>query len=376
MVASITKWLTISRTKNIGSITVWKWIRKGLSADSILEEISNNNRYKMPLEKEIKNEIKLAEKNNILLITPDCHIYPELLKEIDDPPIVISYLGNISLIKNKCIAIVGARNASINASNFAYKISKELSEKYTIVSGFARGIDIKAHIGAMDSNSHKSTIAVFAGGIGNIYPSEHKKYYERILENGGAVISECSFNSPPTAQHFPKRNRIVSGLSLGIVLIEAAPKSGSLITARMALEQNRELMVIPGSPTDYRCQGGNNLIKQGANLITCSEDVDSIISNVSLTNNSKLNNISVKNEYLFKLEENNIEYEASSKTVSEISNEISIVMEMLSSNPIFIDELKENLPEEIRKKLPSIMLQLESTGKISRISGGRIQKIS
>ena len=195
--------------------------------------------------------------------------YPALLKHIPDPPPLFSFLGREALLQEKCVALVGARNASANGLAFTATLSRALSEAgYCIVSGMARGTDGAAHEAAQEMN----TIAVLAGGINHTYPPEHKQLHRRLAREGG-LIAEMPWGAVPKAQHFPRRNRIISGLCPVTVIIEAGLRSGSLITAKRALEQGRTVGAVPGSPLDARCAGANMLLKQGAPVITCADDV-------------------------------------------------------------------------------------------------------
>ena len=198
--------------------------------------------------------------------------YPEALAAIHDPPPVLSVLGDPALLARPSVAIVGARNASAAGRRLTRELAAGIGrDGFTIISGLARGIDTAAHEGALDAPD-ASTVAVIAGGIDVIYPKENQSLYERIVERG-AVISEQRLGTQPTARHFPPRNRLVSGLSLGTLVVEAALRSGSLITARMALEQGREVFAIPGSPLDPRHKGTNALIRDGALLTETANDV-------------------------------------------------------------------------------------------------------
>jgi DNA processing protein len=171
-----------------------------------------------------------------------------------------------------CIAVVGARAASDIGRRMAQRLGLELAAKgFTVVSGLARGIDAEAHQGALDA--HGKTIAVMGCGVDVIYPPEHRKLAEAIIAGGGALISELPIGTPPLAENFPTRNRILSGLCLGVVIVEAAEKSGSLITARMALEQDRQVFAVPGSPLTGKTRGSNRLLKDGARIVECVEDV-------------------------------------------------------------------------------------------------------
>ena len=198
--------------------------------------------------------------------------YPPNLRQIADPPPFLFVRGSATLTDTTCIAIVGARAASDIGRRMAQRLGLELAAKgFTVVSGLARGIDGEAHQGALDA--HGKTIAVLGCGVDVIYPAEHRKLAEAILEGGGALISELPIGTQPLAENFPTRNRILSGLCLGVVIVEAAEKSGSLITARMALEQDRQVFAVPGSPLSGKTRGSNRLLKEGAKLVECVEDV-------------------------------------------------------------------------------------------------------
>jgi DNA processing protein len=198
--------------------------------------------------------------------------YPPNLRQIADPPPFLFVRGTASLTDSNCIAIVGARAASDIGRRMAQRLGLELAAKgFTVVSGLARGIDGEAHQGALDA--HGKTLAVLGCGVDVIYPGEHRKLAEAIIEGGGALISELPIGMQPLAENFPTRNRILSGLCLGVVIVEAAEKSGSLITARMALEQDRQVFAVPGSPLSGKTRGSNRLLKEGAKLVECVEDV-------------------------------------------------------------------------------------------------------
>jgi len=198
--------------------------------------------------------------------------YPRNLREIADPPPYFFIRGSLKADNSRCVAVVGARAASDAGRRMAQRLGLELAAKgFTVVSGLARGIDSEAHQGALDGNG--PTAAVMGCGIDIIYPPENRKLAAAIIDGGGAIISELPVGTPPIAENFPTRNRLISGLSLGVVIVEAAEKSGSLITARMALEQNRQVFAVPGSPLTGRTRGSNRLLKEGARLVDCVEDV-------------------------------------------------------------------------------------------------------
>lgn len=278
-------WIRLIRSENVGSVTFFNLIKAFGSASLAIEnvtEIALQGGLKKPIkicpESEVKKELENCQKINAKIICFFDPQYPKQLKEIYDPPPVLTTLGNTQLLNQDIIAIVGPRNASLNGCRFAQKIAGELSlTKLIIASGMARGIDTAAHLGSLTGG----TIAVIAGGIDNIYPPENKQLYQQIIKHG-LIISENPFGSAPKSGNFPQRNRIISGLSLGVLVVEATLKSGTLITARFASEQNREIFAVPGSPFDPRCHGTNLLIKQGAKLV---ENVDDVLEELRPSRN-------------------------------------------------------------------------------------------
>ena len=200
--------------------------------------------------------------------------YPEQLRNIYNPPLKIYILGNKDLLKQKGIAVVGTRDATEYGKKVAFQISKKLSEKgINIISGLALGIDTCAHLGTLYSDSAGKTIAVLGSGLDNIYPKQNINLAKKIIKNGGCIISEYPLGSKPEKLNFPKRNRIISGLSNGVVVVEAGVKSGALITADLALEQGKDVFAIPGNILNTESIGTNNLIKQGAKLVTSYIDI-------------------------------------------------------------------------------------------------------
>src|SRR6267142_554756 len=277
-------WLALRRVHGVGPRTCRLLIDKfgapekvfSLSADEIgAAGVARNAaraivefRNFEPLEKELCELPNLGAR--MIKWTDDD--YPANLRQIADPPPFLFVRGTASLIDPNCIAIVGARAASDIGRRMAQRLGLELAAKgFTVVSGLARGIDGEAHQGALDA--HGITIAVLGCGVDVIYPPEHRKLAEAIIAGGGALVSELPIGSQPLAENFPTRNRILSGLCLGVVIVEAAEKSGSLITARMALEQNRQVFAVPGSPLTGKTRGSNRLLKEGAKLVECVEDV-------------------------------------------------------------------------------------------------------
>ena len=220
---------------------------------------------------DLKKECDLIKKNKVSILVINDPEYPAILKEIYDPPIVLYIRGAILDRDEYAIGIVGARNASYYGLNTAGKIGRELAARgFTIVSGGARGVDTAAHEGAIQGNGR--TIAVFGCGVDIVYPPENEKLANKIVDNG-AIISEFPFGTPPVRQHFPKRNRIISGLCRGIVVVEAGKNSGSLITARLATEQGREVFSVPGRIDATTSQGTNVLIREGAKPVIDVSDI-------------------------------------------------------------------------------------------------------
>jgi DNA processing protein len=221
--------------------------------------------------KEAEKELEAAAKVQCQLLTFACDDYPPLLKQIPDPPLVLYVRGDAKVLSQYAVAIVGTRRPTAYGSQVAHRLAHDLAERQlVIVSGMARGVDSAAHHGALEAKG--KTVAVFGSGADVIYPRENRRLAEKIMETG-AVVSEFPLGTAPTPENFPIRNRIISGLSLGVMVVEAAEYSGSLITARLALEQNREVFAVPGNVTSAQSFGPNHLIKQGAKLVDQWVDV-------------------------------------------------------------------------------------------------------
>ncbi|EGR1044734.1 TPA: DNA-processing protein DprA [Vibrio cholerae] len=215
--------------------------------------------------------------NNRYIVTPHCPLYPRLLKEINSSPPILFIEGIWEAVHDPAVAIVGSRNASVDGRQIARQFATELAQSGLVVtSGLALGIDGYAHDGALQAQGQ--TVAVLGSGLAQVYPKQHQGLAERIIAQG-ALVSEFAPHTPPKADHFPRRNRIISGLSLGVVVVEAAEKSGSLITARYAAEQGREVFVVPGSIFNAASQGSNQLIRQGACLVQSVQQIHQELKN-------------------------------------------------------------------------------------------------
>ena len=243
--------------------------------EKIIKELLNTE-YR----KNLKKYLDYMEKYGISIVTCYDSDYPEKLKNITNRPIVLFYKGDISIVDEYSIAIVGSRNCSDYGRKCSEFISNEIAKrKICIVSGLAIGIDSIGHITALNNKSN--TIAVIGNGLDNIYPSKNKKLAESIIKNGGLIMSEFVIGTKPFKQNFPRRNRIISGLSDSVIVIEGSKKSGSLITAGYAIEQGKEVFAVPGSIFSPNSEGTNELIKDGANLLTSTDDVIRTIDEMS-----------------------------------------------------------------------------------------------
>lgn len=268
-------WLRLIRTENIGPQTFRQLINREGSAEAALVALPAimqrlGRPARIPSLAEAEDEVARLDRLGGRFVGSGEPDYPTLLRYITGSPPLIAIAGGESVDWSRTVAMVGARNASAAGQKMTRMLAEDLGEAgYVIVSGLARGIDAAAHKAALRTG----TVAVLAGGLDQIYPEENIPLAREILANGGALLTEMPVGWEPRARDFPRRNRLVSGLSLGTVVVEAAKRSGSLITARLALEQNREVFAVPGSPLDPRAEGGNSLIQQGAKLITGAADV-------------------------------------------------------------------------------------------------------
>jgi DNA processing protein len=271
-------WLQLCRSGGVGPQTFFKLLRRFGSARRALEELprlareaGGEERWRRCRRDEVEDELAAIADLGCLLIARDEAGYPRRLAEIADPPPLLIVRGRIELLEEPAIAVVGARNASGNGRMLASSLASELAQAgLLVISGLARGIDTAAHEGALAAGA--PTVAVIASGVDVAYPADNAELMERIAETG-AIVSERPLGAVPQARHFPRRNRLISGLSLGVVVVEAAPQSGSLITARLAAEQGREVMAVPGSPLDPRHRGTNQLLRDGATLVESAADV-------------------------------------------------------------------------------------------------------
>ncbi len=268
-------WLRLARTETVGPVTFDQLIRRfgtpaaALAAIPDLARRGGRNGLDIPTPAQAEDEIAAGDSLGARLICACEAEFPQQLAALDPPPPVIWARGNVSMMARPAVAVVGARVASAAGQRFARGLAAELGQAgQVIVSGLARGIDAAGHEGALPTG----TIAVLAGGVDDVYPAEHRGLYERIVATG-LVTAEHPPGRAAQARDFPRRNRIIAGLSRAVVVVEAEVRSGSLITARLAAEQGREVLAVPGSPLDPRYRGTNDLIRQGAALCESAEDV-------------------------------------------------------------------------------------------------------
>jgi DNA processing protein len=262
-------WARLARTPRIGPLTFHGLLAKYKTPSAALEALPRLSNQTPPAADRIDAELDALESMNARLLACSEPDYPPLLAQLDAPPPLLAVRGDVKWLKRPSIAIVGSREASGAAQMFAERLAADLGEAgFTIVSGLARGLDAAAHKAALKTG----TVAVLAGGLDHPYPPQNLKLHQAICEQG-AVVSEAPLGSVARARDFPRRNSIISGLSRAVVIIEAALRSGSLITARAAADQGRDVMAAPGSPLDPRSRGSNALIKQGATLIENAQDV-------------------------------------------------------------------------------------------------------
>jgi len=355
--------LRLIRTEHIGPIT-WRELMAhfGSASDAIeglpdLTGQGGKRKFIIPDASHAESELEEIVRLDAQLITLGEADYPLSLSQIDDAPPVLSVRGDITILSQAGIGMVGARNASANGQRLAETIARDLAESdIVIVSGLARGIDTAAHNGALTANG--KTIAVMAGGVDVVYPPENEALLHRIAQTG-AVVSEMPPRLKPLARHFPRRNRIVSGLSLGVVVVEAAQRSGSLITARMAGEQGRDVLAVPGSPLDPRAYGANRLIREGATLVRDAKDVLEVIRPM-------LRVPAAPPEPPFP-------GSAQPRLALEIDGPKSqqAVMECLSPEPVAVDEIVRRC-QLTAPVVRTILLELELAGRLERHPGNRV----
>lgn len=360
-------WLRLSRTENVGPVTFYRLMEAYGSASKAIEalpELARRGGRAKPLVAapltQVEREYQALKKFGGDIICAGEEDYPVSLAAIDDAPPVLTYCGDISLLKKSCVGLVGSRNASLNGRKFTEKLARELGAAgVSVISGLARGVDTAAHLGSLETG----TVAVVGGGLDIIYPPENKDLYADIRARG-LIIAESPFGQQPFAQSFPRRNRIISGLSQGIVVVEATFKSGSLITARMAGEQGRDVFAVPGHPLDPRAEGPNALIRDGAILVRHAEDIMEHLQ--TFRSNGQLHD-SARQKY----EPLNAAPALDDQTLARTRAE---VLACLSHTPVSVDEVirSAGLPAAA---VQIVILEMELAGRAQRLPGQRVTLI-
>jgi DNA processing protein len=317
-----------------------------------------------------EQEIKRLTEAGGRFLTQDCAEYPERLLEIYDPPSVLWLRGDAALLAKPGIAVVGTRQPTPYGSGMTQLLSRDLCLRgLTILSGMARGVDTAAHKAALEANG--KTIAVWGTGIDVIYPKENKKLAEQILAGGGAIISEFPLGTFPAPQNFPVRNRVLSGMSVGVLVIEAGEYSGTRITARCALEQNRDVFAVPGNVTNKNAWGPNTLIKQGAKLTATWEDVwEDLPSHVRLELEEELGQRAAA-QVLLPGHESGTEAAASLLNETPLPEHERLVLEQLRHDEsLQLDELIEKLETKLGSaEIFTALFELELGGRIKQLPG-------
>ena len=353
-------WLRLARTQNVGPATFANLVARYPDPLEALAEIprlarrGGGSELRIPSDDDARRELDALGKlggRMIASIEPD---FPSGLAALEAPPPLVSLLGHASVLRREMVAVVGARNASALGRKFAQGIAAELGDAgLVIASGLARGIDTAAHEGSLATG----TCAVVAGGIDIVYPPENQALYDRIRAEG-AIVSEMPVGQAPQARHFPRRNRIIAGLSRGVVIVEAAEGSGSLITANYALEQNREIFAVPGSPLDPRARGTNRLIREGATLTESAADV--------------LNALRPILGGSFREPDRAAGGHGNAKTTDADAERVRRqIIELLGPSPVDVDELVRQSQAPVATVL-TVLLELELAGRIMRHAGNKV----
>ncbi|KEG19713.1 DNA-processing protein DprA [Bartonella bacilliformis] len=368
-------WLRLLRSENIGAVTFRNLIDHYQTAENALAALPELS-HKGGLGKAIRiatledaeKEMNKAEKLGIRFIGLDEPGYPPFLRAMEASPPLITIKGNAAVFSKPSVGVVGSRNASAAGQKLTTQFSHFLGNTgFAIISGLARGIDSIAH----QTSLLTGTVAVMAGGIDHIYPSENKKLYNDIIDNGGAIISEMPISWKPRAIDFPRRNRIIAGLSLGLLVVEAAMRSGSLITARQAVEIGRLIFAIPGSPLDPRSIGTNNLIKEGALLITHPSDIIEALTPL-IPNNTGYQLSFFEESYPIQLQQENHSLpKPNTKAPFADDAERAAILSALSTTPIDLDTLSSHSSVPLQN-LYLLLIELDLAGKLTRHSGGYV----
>lgn len=358
-------WLRLLRSRRVGISTFYRLMHDHGSAAAALAQLPDIARaagvenYQICPEGVIQAELKAARAMNATLICRGDPAYPAALSDLDDAPPMLWAIGATDILTKPQIALVGARNASSLGGRMARALASGLGEAgFIVTSGMARGIDTAAHLAALKTG----TIAVLGGGADVLYPSENTKLGEDIVAQGGARISEQPMGLQPQARHFPARNRIISGMAQAVIVVEAAARSGSLITARTALDQGRELMAVPGHPFDARASGCNMLLRDGARLVRNVDDVIEVLTPMTKAPQDAPRELP-------------LEETIAPRSLAEVARLHQSILDRLGPSPIGEDQLIRDLGATSKIVSPALT-DLELDGRINRQPGGLISRVS
>jgi DNA processing protein len=356
-------WLRLCRAESVGPVSFYALLRRFGSAAAVLDALPNLPRpVAAPSRRAVEAELAAVERRGGRIVCWGEPLYPANLAAVEDAPPVLTVFGRAELAAAPVVAIVGARNASANGRRLARELAAGLGEAGVVVaSGMARGIDAAAHLGSLPTGS----VAVVAGGADIVYPEENRDLYDALVRDG-AVVAELPLGTEPQARHFPRRNRIISGLALGVVVVEAAAKSGSLITARFALEQGREVFAVPGSPLDPRARGCNDLLRSGATLTESTADI--------LTQLGPLLQGERAGPILPRPVQPRLPLPpAPSRGLLAPAADMALdlIIEKLSPTPVAVDELVRQC-QMSAASVASLLLELELAGRIERHPGNLV----
>jgi DNA processing protein len=356
--------LRLIRSPNIGPVTYRQLMGRFGGASAALQALpelagrGGKRKFDIAPVAMIERELNAITKLGAHILFLGDENYPAYLAELDNAPPVLNLKGDITKLAQMNVAIVGARNASASACRFARQLAAELGrEGFIVTSGLARGIDTAAHVGALEMG----TIGVIAGGIDVVYPPENAKLQDAIAERG-VLIAEQPPGTEPRARHFPYRNRIIAGLAQGTVVVEAAPRSGSLITARLAAEAGREVMAIPGSPLDPRARGCNQLIRKGATLVQDATEIAELLR--PMDDRAKR----PKQSSFFS------ERAAEEPALISDNNQRSLIVGLLGMTNVSVDELVRQSGLST-SAVQMVLLELELAGKLERGAGAQVRLV-
>ena len=379
--STIEDWLILHHTPSVGAVTFGHALRQFGTPQAVLNSsdslLRKSNIFRKPaldfLAQErsiqlesIERDLEWLEEDNAKVVTFNDDAYPKLLKEIADPPPLLYIRGSVDTLSMPQLAVVGSRNPDPIGKEIAQDFARRLaSAGLTITSGMALGIDTAAHYGALSGGS---TIAVTGTGLDRVYPARNRELAHKIIEQGGAIVSELPIGTEPRAENFPRRNRIISGLSIGTLVVQAAQKSGSLITARLAMEQGREVFAIPGSIHNPLSRGSHRLIREGVKLVETTDDIVEELSGM----------LRMLGEQLTESEGEG--GESAAKSGGKVENrdmydaDTVRVLDAIGHESILVDQVVENCGLTT-ETVSSIIMRLEIRGEVASAAGGRVLRL-